>query len=259
MSGSKIFSSGRIWNFFSNPLSIFWKKWVKAVNASGNLTELPSDRQHCEALFCDWEHSDKAAGGLLLTIALVVMFICLFFIVKVLNSIFSGHIAKIVNKFVNKGFPGKFQKLDFLIGYFAILVGCGMTILVQSSSIFTSTLTPLVGLNIIGIERAFPMVLGSNIGTTVTGLLAALASDKNFEQALQISMCHLLFNIIGKFLLINTTARMGLGFSREGGFTKISKLLTTIFFGSTKLIFRTILDYYKGFVMSQKFCVSDNF
>ena len=198
-----------------------WKKWVKAVNASGNLTELPSDRQHCEALFCDWEHSDKAAGGLLLTIALVVMFICLFFIVKVLNSIFSGHIAKIVNKFVNKGFPGKFQKLDFLIGYFAILVGCGMTILVQSSSIFTSTLTPLVGLNIIGIERAFPMVLGSNIGTTVTGLLAALASDKNFEQALQISMCHLLFNIIGILIWypIPVMRRIPLGCARHLGKT----------------------------------------
>ena len=125
------------------------------------------------------------------------MFICLFLIVKILNSIFRGHIAKVVNKVVNSGFPGKWAKLDFLLGYLALIVGVGLTILVQSSSIFTSTLTPLVGLNIVSLERAFPMTLGANIGTTVTGLLAALASDDKFEEALQISLCHLIFNIIG--------------------------------------------------------------
>lgn len=39
-----------------------------------------------------------------------------------------------------------------------------MTILVQSSSIFTSTLTPLAGLGVISLERVYPLTLGSNIG-----------------------------------------------------------------------------------------------
>ena len=39
-----------------------------------------------------------------------------------------------------------------------------MTILVQSSSVFTSALTPLVGLGVISIDRMYPLTLGSNIG-----------------------------------------------------------------------------------------------
>ena len=48
---------------------------------------------------------------------------------------------------------------------------------VQSSSAFISSLNPLVGMGIVSIERIFPLTLGSNIGTTITGLLAALASS----------------------------------------------------------------------------------
>ena len=92
-------------------------------------------------------------------------------------------------------FSGPFS---YLTGYLAILVGAGMTILVQSSSVFTSALTPLVGLGVVKIERMYPLTLGSNIGTTATGLLAALAapSDK-LAAALQIALVHLFFNISG--------------------------------------------------------------
>ena len=48
-------------------------------------------------------------------------------------------------------------------------LGCLLTIVIQSSSVFTSTLTPLVGLGMVTLERVFPLTLGSNIGTTVTG------------------------------------------------------------------------------------------
>lgn len=95
----------------------------------------------------------------------------------------------------------------WLTGYLAILVGAGMTFIVQSSSVFTSAMTPLIGeslpwvlllvttassrrypgscpvfrpfslgIGVITIERAYPLTLGSNIGTTTTAILAALAS-----------------------------------------------------------------------------------
>ena len=82
-----------------------------------------------------------------------------------------------------------------------MLIGAGMTILVQSSSVFTSAMTPLVGLGVVNIERMYPLTLGSNIGTTATGLLAALAApgDK-LAAALQIALCHLFFNISGILL-----------------------------------------------------------
>lgn len=63
------------------------------------------------------------------------------------------------------------------IGYLAILIGCIMTILVQSSSIFTSALTPLAGIGVISLERIYPLTLGSNIGTTTTGMAQGVESQ----------------------------------------------------------------------------------
>jgi sodium-dependent phosphate cotransporter len=57
----------------------------------------------------------------------------------------------------------------------------------QSSSVFTSTLTPLVGTGLVELRRAYPLTLGSNIGTTTTGLLAALAADgEKLRDSLQV-------------------------------------------------------------------------
>merc|ERR1719238_638417 len=77
-------------------------------------------------------------------------------------------------------------------------MGLGITICVQSSSITTSALTPLVGVGVINIERMYPTVLGANIGTCITGVLAALAADgSKLAITLQVAYCHLLFNISG--------------------------------------------------------------
>ena len=54
--------------------------------------------------------------------------------------------------------------LGWLTGYLAMLVGAILTVLVQSSSVFTSTLTPLAGAGLVSLERAYPLTLGSNIG-----------------------------------------------------------------------------------------------
>ncbi|CAC5385630.1 SLC34A [Mytilus coruscus] len=77
----------------------------------------------------------------------------------------------------------------------------GMTILVQNSSVFTSTLTSLIGVGVVSIDRMFPLTLGTNIGTCITGILAALASPaKAIPYALQIALCHLFLNISGTLL-----------------------------------------------------------
>lgn len=73
--------------------------------------------------------------------------------------------------------------------------------IIQSSSVFTSTLTPLVGVGIVSLERMFPLTIGANIGTTVTGILAALAvSESRVHLTLQVALCHLFFNISGTIL-----------------------------------------------------------
>ena len=81
-----------------------------------------------------------------------------------------------------------------------MVVGAGLTVLVQSSSVFTSTLTPLAGTGLVSLDRVYPLTLGSNIGTTTTSLLAALASKGNERAALQIALVHLLFNLTGILL-----------------------------------------------------------
>jgi len=90
-----------------------------------------------------------------------------------------------VTRTVNSELPGH---AACLTGYLAMLVGALLTILVQSSSVFTSVLTPLVGVGVMTVERMYPLTLGANIGTTMTGVLAALASPADrLPLALQVS------------------------------------------------------------------------
>merc|ERR1719234_2390336 len=72
-----------------------------------------------------------------------------------------------------------------------------MTILVQSSSVFTSTLTPLAGAGLVSLERAYPLTLGSNLGTTTTSILASFAAGGDKVQS---ALVHLLFNLSGIIL-----------------------------------------------------------
>ena len=159
-----------------------------------NATPTVSGDAKCSFLFADTKLSDTEVGVILLVISIVLLCICLICIVKILHSIMRGQMAKIIKKTINADFPGP---LRHLTGYLAILVGAGLTMLIQSSSIFTSALTPLIGVGVVSLERAFPLTLGANIGTTATGILAALASSSNLDKALQIAFCHLFFNISG--------------------------------------------------------------
>ncbi len=119
---------------------------------------------------------------------------------------------------INWEFSGVLGKIG-LTGYLAILVGAGITMLVQSSSVFTSTLTPLVGLGVITVERMYPLTLGANIGTTITSLLAALANPSNIELTLQIAFVHLFFNISGILLFfpIPITRKIPLSLAKKLG------------------------------------------
>ncbi|KAK3104471.1 hypothetical protein FSP39_002717, partial [Pinctada imbricata] len=164
-------------------------------NTTSNETMKICLRQ-CDYVFSNTGLSDVALGAIILVIALILLCVCLFSIVKTLNSLLKGNIRKGIRRFVNNDFPGKAK---YFTGYLAIIVGTCFTILVQSSSIFTSTLTPLIGVGVISIQRAYPLTLGSNIGTTTTSILAALANDnlKDLRNSLQIAFCHLFFNLTG--------------------------------------------------------------
>lgn len=152
----------------------------------------------CKHLFVSTGLSDLSVGLILLVGSLAVLCICLLLLVKLLNSLLKGQVAKVIHTVINTDLPYPFE---WLAGYMAMFVGAGITFLVQSSSVFTSAMTPLVGIGVISLERAYPLTLGSNIGTTATALLAALASPGNkLAAAIQIALCHLFFNLFGILL-----------------------------------------------------------
>uniref|UniRef100_UPI00358DE6FD sodium-dependent phosphate transport protein 2B-like n=1 Tax=Myxine glutinosa TaxID=7769 RepID=UPI00358DE6FD len=159
-----------------------------------NVTECEGIEK-CHHLFASTTLSDLVVGIILLVSSLIVLCVCLILIVKILNSVLKGRIAVIINKTVNTDFPYPFA---WIMGYLAILVGAGATFIVQSSSVFTSAITPLVGIGVITLERAYPLILGSNIGTTFTAILASLTSpSETLFEALQIALCHFFFNVSG--------------------------------------------------------------
>ena len=78
-------------------------------------------------------------------------------------------LQKVVNpKFDNPiwGIPA--NVIQYLFGYVNILIGAVGTILLQSSSIFTSTLTPMVGVGLVEVETVYPLFLGKTFNRAAT-------------------------------------------------------------------------------------------
>jgi sodium-dependent phosphate cotransporter len=84
-------------------------------------------------------------------------------------------------------------------GLVGMAVGMVITVAVQSSSITTSILIPLVASGMLLIRNAYPITLGANIGTTITALLAAFAAGT--VDGLSIALVHLGFNLAGILIL----------------------------------------------------------
>lgn len=134
----------------------------------------------------DLSLSKTVAGILLLVLALILIFTCLFFIVRIMRGLMLSKIERTMQRFLE------------MSGVMTITLGAILTVLVQSSSITTSLFVPLVGAGLITVTNVFPLTLGANIGTTVTALLAALAGN---EAGLTIAFVHLLFNLVGTLLI----------------------------------------------------------
>lgn len=83
----------------------------------------------------------------------------------------------------------------------AIAVGTLCTVAVQSSSATIGITIALANAGVINLWTAVPIVLGDNIGTTVTALLASIGTNVNARRA---ALAHALFNIIGTLLLVMT-------------------------------------------------------
>ncbi|MDF1653953.1 MAG: Na/Pi symporter [Coxiellaceae bacterium] len=132
--------------------------------------------------------SDTAAGLVCTLGAVTILYFCLYFLVKNLKNVLKGGLARGLKKALS------FHPLV------TMLIGTGLTVAVQSSSVTTSAMMPLCAGGIVSLEEMFPLTLGANMGTTVTGLLAALAATSHPKQALQVALAHVAFNVIGTLL-----------------------------------------------------------
>lgn len=118
-----------------------------------------------------------------IVVAIVLLFIALRYIVKVLKSMVLSKVERFFQRYVFRT-----PALGFALG---ILV----TVFVQSSSISTSVVVPLVGAGVITLAQIFPYTLGANIGTTVTSFLASFVIGT--DEAVSVAFAHLIFNIYG--------------------------------------------------------------
>ncbi len=125
---------------------------------------------------------------LLLILAVLLTFAMLAGIVKILRSV----VLERVEAF--------FDQHLFKTTLRALFFGIILTASVQSSSITTSLVIPLVGAGLLTIHQVLPYTMGANVGTTITAILAALSTAN--VAALAVSFAHLLFNIGGIIMIL---------------------------------------------------------
>ena len=123
-------------------------------------------------------------GGLMIVIGLILIFLALAYITKNMRLLVADRVEVAINRALSAG-----------SGIVAILIGTLITISVQSSSITTSVLVPLAASGVLTLENIYPVTLGANVGTTVTALLASLATGS--PAAVTVALVHTLFNISG--------------------------------------------------------------
>ena len=119
---------------------------------------------------------------ILLVFGLVLIFLALWLITRNMRQLVRGSVERAMNHIIGRGG-----------GAVGIVIGLLVTVAVQSSSITTSILVPLVAAGLLTARSAYPITLGANVGTTVTALIASLAVAE--PAGLTIALVHFLFNV----------------------------------------------------------------
>jgi len=114
--------------------------------------------------------------------SLVMLFMCIY------------TLAAIFKQMVLDSRSGKWVSSALGNSLFSLLSGAGITAAIHSSSVTTSVAVMLAATKKIAPKKLFPFILGANVGTTVTALMAAIGRS---EAALAIALCHAIFNVLG--------------------------------------------------------------
>ena len=127
--------------------------------------------------------NNQILGMLLILVALGLLIFALSRMVKIMRGAVAQRLEIVVDRYL------------FTSTARAMLIGMLVTAIVQSSSVTTSLVVPLLGTGIVRLEAVFPYMLGANIGTTVTAILASLVTGN--PAAVTIALAHLTFNLFG--------------------------------------------------------------
>lgn len=138
--------------------------------------------------FAKWlTNADLSAYILMTILSFIILFAALYFIVKVMNSLVISRVEIALDNVISK------------TPVMGVCAGLIFTIAVQSSSITTSLLIPLVAAGVLRVEGAFPITVGANIGTTTTAILASFATGN--ISAIIIAFAHFMFNLTGTLVI----------------------------------------------------------
>lgn len=129
------------------------------------------------------EISKIPAGIIMLILALILLFISLKKFVDIMKSLVIGRVENFIHTVL------------FESPWRSFLLGLILTATIQSSSITTSLIVPMIGAGILTVPQFFPYTLGANIGTTITAIMASLVTGN--PAAVTVAFVHLLFNISG--------------------------------------------------------------
>lgn len=128
----------------------------------------------------------ESVGTAMAVIGLVGLLASLILLVRALKGLMLARL---------EAFFARYFFRNWLAG---LVLGAMLTALIQSSSVTTSLIVPLVGAGVLRLRQVFPYTLGANIGTTITALIAAAANPAG----LPIAFAHLLFNLIGTCIFL---------------------------------------------------------
>ncbi|RGP56067.1 Na/Pi symporter [Pseudomonas abyssi] len=138
------------------------------------------------------------AGAAMVLAGLVLIFVAITYTGKLLKVLMVGKAKEVLHSAIGRGPVA------------GIASGALVTTFVQSSSTTTSLMVPLAGSGTFSLRQIYPFMLGANIGTTVTALLAATAvGGAVASSALQIALVHLMFNVFAVVVIF------GLPFLRD--------------------------------------------
>lgn len=156
------------------------------------------------------------------------------------------------------GFIARFADYPLL----GVAVGMVMTVVVQSSSVTIGVLIVMAGQGLISLEGAIPVLLGDNIGSCVT---AVLASFKANITAKRVACAHVLFNTIGCtvfVLFLSLFLKLVLAISPAGDIARQIANAHTAFNIINTLLFMPFAGYFvrlierllpqKGEIISQR-------